>query len=742
VHQLTQFGTSGGGGRRFIIGPTGVGKTATVLRVLRQQFGVFVDVSPERDSAVAVGLHDRLVSGRIGCSVEDAELAFCSVHSTMLLVLEAFMNASPAPTAEQWMYLQLAASNADYARPFSKINSVLGYVFHEAKRLALTSCRILVEDLKKKLQCPLLFVDEAQRLLGPEYGKDFRPIANARPVLSVLVARTRGLVLCGTGLRMRDMQEIASSGAGTNDDDFESDGESESDEREDSMIILQHTTAENVQTFLSAYGVPVPLGCDDKVGQLAGRARAAANLVSRCLRRSAVIVARSGSSSKEIRDDSGDDIGEGSGDRSGERSGDSSGSDSRDGSGQSSGGVAVAAMASSAPSNVEASSAVTQFTKSVDMVLNGMANDICSIMTKRLAEVIDTAPADQADLKRTTYAEIAKQLIIGLILYGGALPSNMSPEMVDFVDAGMCSLTRSDVAAAAPVQAHLREEVGIRALWKLAQANNWNPAFDVVVEHMKNPLTSASNRGDDMELVFVLDVAMNAISPAAREGVAKLVFGDLLVSAWPSYESARCTIVDGRGRPEELASTDVEDLMTLEDFLQMAKAGDYDSRRGPVFFLPDKFAGPDVVTLLDLKDENGGNAGQALWLVQVKRKKKTLSGVDADQAIATVRRSNLYSKKGKCSARFFDKQRKVRALCEQFALCIGTVCTSTGFAGTKLADAEATTTPTDHIRALSDAELKQLMSRRGYEVATRANAKADNSGGGAKKRIKRGGANV
>ena len=186
-----------------IVGPSGVGKTATLLRTLALRWGIYFEayVYVKSSSKLTRTLHLQLQETRGRAAVLRA---FRAMQLAFLLVLEAFRNVVSTATPFNWMGLMLSASSSQFAL-HAAIDALLTGVFCDCVAIAadvgVTVVTSALEKLRGELECSIVFVDEAQQFLNTALYGTHASINGTlgRPVLSLLFEAIDGVVVSGTG---------------------------------------------------------------------------------------------------------------------------------------------------------------------------------------------------------------------------------------------------------------------------------------------------------------------------------------------------------------------------------------------------------------------------------------------------------------------------------------------------------------------------------------------------------------
>ena len=606
---------------RAIIAPSGAGKSATVLQVLTKQFGCYMEMPKKRMTFVT------LVGKKLQelAEVQDsngfsnklhAETVFRAAHVSMLLVLEAFVEHTAGPdgatacTPRQWTNIMLTASHVDM-KHHAVVNEMFKHVFRETEELGYKAVDAAVDSLRSTLDCPLLCVDEAQRFLDTDtYGKYKGPTGSERSVFTCLLD-CPGLVLLGTGLRLEEVAESIGSSAGL------------TAEIGSAVKAGRHGVSENrkrtARRRVARSQLLTVSGCD----VASAHAFAAAyGFESPCDWTGwAKLVGRARLTAKFVE-------------------------------------------------RLLMHTAVWDeavWDKHLKVVFGNFAGSIAEIMADRLsAEVRRSADA----LPPVSYRELAVDLLRDIIWRNGVV-TRACHEVVEFIDYGICMLTKD--ATDGDLRAVVREPLAREALLRLFRAMGWDVGLCGIADHMLNAFTSPHQRGLDFERLFIVEVAMKALTPTGRSGggggvgghdrtdggfdVRRAVFGrfaDQCPAAWPKWKGFGCfSIVDCR--------SDASHIKSLMDFLQAAKDGSLllPPDQGPVFCFPEEAAGPDVVTLLRIGDS------LLLWSVQVKLLANKLGGRKFQRAAHTSMYNRFYDATQSSGKRQQEMKTRAVALCRE-----------------------------------------------------------------------------
>ena len=737
---------------RAIIAPSGAGKSATVLQVLTKQFGCYMEM-PKAGATFVTAVGDSLEQ-LVGedrnafCSRARARTIFRAAHVAMLLVLEAFVEHTEGNcTPLQWTNIMLTASN-DNMKHYAPMNIMFEHVFRETKQLGYDALHAALGSLRATLNCPLLCVDEAQRFLDTDtYGKYKGPTGSERSVFTCLLD-CPGLVLLGTGLRLEEVAEAMGSSDGMNAEgasprtqrsiDGRSGGGGRGggmgsavkagihNHREDNKRLARRTIArkqlltvtgcdcEGARTFAKVYGLSRGREWPGW-HKLVGRARLTAKFVLRLL----------------LHASTSDD-----------------------------------------------------WDQHLEVVFDNFATDIAGRMAQRVnldARVHRTT----AHLPPVSYQQIAIDLLQDIIWRNGFV-TRASHEVVEFIDHGICMLVKDTEDS--DLRAVVREPLAREALLLLCDDMGWDVCLLGLAAHMTSPFTSRQELGRDFERLLAMAVVMKALAPrekssfgggdgdeyadgksagggrdvdeladgggegcggggsgggvggeggASRNSARRTVFSSLVgegPAAWPQWRGPRrFHIVDCRntdGGPTSLA-----------DFLEAAVAGKLPKDQGPVFCFPEENAGPDLVTLLQLR---GGQL--VLWSLQAKLLSERLGGEKLKHAVGTTMWTSFYNS-SKAGPRIKENREKVREIGnEHFAAkSLSTLCVIPGITqphGSKGSDqqrAETLVTPRPHGNTFvlldSDA-LRNVMSHACFQLVDKAaNDAAVNAAAAAVRRL-------
>ena len=577
--------------RRFhcIIGPSGVGKSSTVLQALTKRWGIYMEafVGGQLSSTLMLAMHDQLA--RCKNDREASKDCFKAMHLTFLLTLEAFQKTVSGCTPAQWMHLMLTASNKQFQH-HAAIAAVMRKVFLTVN--AEPSVLTWVPDLAAQLECHIVFVDEAQQFLNTVLYGTYASINRTagRPVLSMLFEAISGVVVSGTGMGMRDTLETAGSSAGkpghATMTPLKGGGDAGDPARvrrrlnlaRPRMLTLPGNNLQDVKVFLQHYAVDVPEKCRSVLGYLTGRSRVVANVVLNTL------------APRQAKDSAG----------------------------------------TWAP--------IRGFARVVERTVDDFATDLANNMVRHLRDVVCVGSATGA---AELYHKVVKGLLVDAMWNDGQVSGAETAAVLTCIDLSICMLKRDEGDGS--VVPHVDEEVAIRALLKVCHRQSWNPALEDLTNSMRHPLTSASEAGFHMEPLLAVDVFMRVLDPSCDATVREVLlgrFGDQGFTAYPRWtHPLRCKIFDLRekGRCNRFA--------TLGHFLQAAADGALDHEQGPVFCLPDTAARPDLVTLLRNEQRQW-----LLCLLQSKRLQTPLGGNAWTRAVSTTDWNELYpSTKGEVS---------------------------------------------------------------------------------------------
>ena len=725
---------------RAIIAPSGAGKSATVLHVLTKQFGCYMEM-PKRGAtfvtAVGESLEQLVGEDRNAfCSRARARTIFRAAHVAMLLVLEAFVEHTEGNcTPLQWTNIMVTASN-DNMKHYAPMNIMFEHVFRETKQLGYDALHAALGSLRATLNCPLLCVDEAQRFLDTDtYGKYKGPMGSERSVFTCLLD-CPGLVLLGTGLRLEEVAEAMGSSDGMNAEgasprtqrfiDGRSGGGGGGGGMGSAVRLVRRTIArkrlltvtgcdcEGARTFAKVYGLSRGREWPGW-HKLVGRARLTAKFVLRLL----------------LHASTSDD-----------------------------------------------------WDQHLEVVFDNFATDIAGRMAQRV-DLDARVHRTTAHLPPVLYKQIAIDLLQDIIWRNGFV-TRASHEVVEFIDHGICMLVKDTEDS--DLRAVVREPLAREALLLLCDDMGWDVCLLGLAAHMTSPFTSRQELGRDFERLLAMAVVMKALAPrekssfgggdgdeyaggksagggrdvdeladgggegcggggsiggvdgeggASRNSARRTVFSSLVgegPAAWPQWRGPRrFYIVDCRntdGGPTSLA-----------DFLEAAVAGKLPNDQGPVFCFPEESAGPDLVTLLQLR---GGQL--VLWSLQAKLLSERLGGEKLKHAVGTTMWTSFYNS-SKAGPRIRANREKVREICnEHFAAkSLSTLCVIPGITqprGSKGSDqqrAETLVTPRPHGNTFvlldSDA-LRNVMSRACFQLVDKAaNDAAVNAAAAAVRRL-------
>ena len=635
-----------------VIGPSGVGKTSTILRALILKFGCYLEAYTGVGSAGFMHLLDKDFRHPQLSETEGLRL-LQAVHLSLLLVLEAFRKLVPTCTPKQWTYLMLTASSGKF-RHHTDVNEMVTTVSGFTRALDSSRLQREVDRLKRKFKCPRLFLDEAQQYLRPEYGDFKGPTESGkRPILSALLHP--GIVVSGTGLRLQLVAELMGSHV-MKPGDTSPVKAGEHSPHEDNKVFQRRKASQqclltvpgcalsDVKSFASLYDISLPSSCDAALEVLCGRARLVARFTQ--------------------------------------------------------------TMLESAPSASE-----SELQRCIDTTTNDFVTSLQAELDRHLTEDV---VIQRRGMPSLSYEQLAQELLCCAIWHGGRFERSCD-EVIDFVDASMCMLRKEN----GNLVAYINEKVAIRALLNFSECKGWNVALNKLVEHMLSGFTGASARGFDMECLFVVDVAMRILKPGVSGDEKWDGFGDKRVEAWPQWRSPGAfTVIDCRMKSTEFTS--------LYDFLVAAEAGKFEDEQDPVFCLPEEAAGPDVVTLVWVLNDDGSKS-KALWFTQCKRLAQPLGGKDFTAAVRTCWWDNLYATAKHASQHTEYLQQKARALCKDTfganSFFLSTLCVVPGL--TKPAAKERMESPPGtRWTVLDQNKLKRIMSERGYRAAS-ANMRAN-----------------
>ena len=725
---------------RAIIAPSGAGKSATVLHVLTKQFGCYMEM-PKRGAtfvtAVGESLEQLVGEDRNAfCSRARARTIFRAAHVAMLLVLEAFVEHTEGNcTPLQWTNIMVTASN-DNMKHYAPMNIMFEHVFRETKQLGYDALHAALGSLRATLNCPLLCVDEAQRFLNVRtYGKYEGPTGSERSVFTCLLD-CPGLVLLGTGLRLEEVAEAMGTSDGMNAEgasprtqrfiDGRSGGGSGGGGMGSAVRLARRTIArkrlltvmgcdcEGARTFAKVYGLSRGREWPGW-HKLVGRARLTAKFVLRLL----------------LHASTSDD-----------------------------------------------------WDQHLEVVFDNFATDIAGRMAQRV-DLDARVHRTTAHLPPVSYKQIAIDVLQDIIWRNGFV-TRASHEVVEFIDHGICMLVKDTEDS--DLRAVVREPLAREALLLLCDDMGWDVCLLGLAAHMTSPFTSRQELGRDFERLLAMAVVMKALAPrekssfgggdgdeyaggnsagggrdvdeladgggegcggggsgggvggeggASRNSARRTVFSSLVgegPAAWPQWRGPRrFYIVDCRntdGGPTSLA-----------DFLEAAVAGKLPNDQGPVFCFPEENAGPDLVTLLQLR---GGQL--VLWSLQAKLLSERLGGEKLKHAVGTTMWTSFYNS-SKAGPRIRANREKVREICnEHFAAkSLSTLCVIPGITqprGSKGSDqqrAETLVTPRPHGNTFvlldSDA-LRNVMSRACFQLVDKAaNDAAVNAAAAAVRRL-------
>ena len=406
---------------RAIIGPSGVGKSTTILGVLVREYGCYIESGSryaEHGSRFAL----KFVRMLTDAAKDDhpntfAEGCLLKAQLSLLLVLRAFRKQCQNCTPRHWAYLMASASSAKY-RNHRDIDLLLKEVLLMLAPLQNNEAWRLVNGLKKALGCRLLFLDEAQIFLRKDFGTTFvGPTGTrGRPIVSAFL-EVEDLVLSGTGLQLQLVTESLGSGI-----QKPTGLPRKLDECSPTELEKQHTRqaagrsrvltvpgceAQDVKDFLRLYGLAVP---DDAelINSLCGRGR----LVS-------LVVYNS----------------------------------------------------------YEFGTRLT-LAQCITKTVIEFAEKLFETTKRRFAE---NPPFQRADGTSTSYRQLAQDLLCCSQFHGGRIVCEPD-EMIDFIDMSLCML-RTRGEGEAP-EAFIQETVAILALHKLCESWGMNAPINHIVNHL------------------------------------------------------------------------------------------------------------------------------------------------------------------------------------------------------------------------------------------------------------------
>ena len=465
-----------------IIGPSGVGKSTTIYRALLREFGCYLDVavSPNQGGQFMKALDRLLVSASKKADPSDYAVGLIQrAHLTLLLVLQRFKELVPQCTPKQWTYLMLSASSSKYLL-HTDINLVLAFIFTTLKNIDDGVLLLKLADLQTKLECRMLYLDEAQVYLDTtKYGTfaggtgtKFRSILS--PLLTI-----KNVVVSGTGLNLQQVAAEAGSHIAKEQNTLASPCKPgvisprearKTQQRVKARIQIVLTvpgcSQADVEAFIGLYGIPIPVGCTAEIKSLCGRARLVANFVRNML---------------------------------------------------------LADRWDQATFKACAKRTLEEFTEAL------VANMTRHFSSNKQVETPGALPVG--------YRELACSLLNCAVFNDGTVEAGCD-EIIDFINASMCMLEARDNT----LVAYIRERASIDALFAVCRIWRIQPLMRQVIGHMHSVFTDAEGQGLDFEYLFIADVAMRALHPNATDEHRKTVFGNLATElprgadlAWPSW---------------------------------------------------------------------------------------------------------------------------------------------------------------------------------------------------------------